>query len=625
MDVKYLVNAFTNVSKPLFYSFRKGFKMSATAHKFHGIQLALNSNFTNLVIEHLAADPLSTDAIPLVDGRVWFNTVSKNWKYCDIDAGGALRINTFSSAEALAAAVSSINTSITNLGDTSTAAVSAEVSRAQAAEATLTSNLAQEVSDRTNADSAESTARIAGDATVSTNFAAADAVVAANASTALAAEASTRLSADNALTARDDGIQTEVDLIETSLGLNADGSYTAPANTTYLGAVANQKAADIALDTAIATEVARAQAAEGVNADAITAEAAARTAGDSNLQTQLTAYINTQVTQVANTEAAETVRAVAAESAISAILSATDIAVGLNTNGTMPAFSGTNYLDSASTVTGAEILLDTAVKANAVAIAAEATARTNADVAQVASVSAEVTARTNADTDLQTQITSIETGAGLNGDGTYKVPTGTNYLNSTTTLGGADAALDTAVKVNADAITAINTVAIPNLQSQVTAEVTRATGAEASEATARAAAVSTLTTNLAAEVTRATGAESTLTTNLASEVTRATGAESGLQTQINALVASAGDGTVALTAELNAKRYTYMSSAPALVHTVTHNLGTPFYSANIMVQGSDNIWRNDIMPVQDVDNNSYTITLTESSMVKASGQSNAAL
>lgn len=595
------------------------------SHKFHGIQLALNSNFANLVVEHLAVDPLSTDSLPLVAGRAWYNTAEKAWKYCDVDSGGALRVNTFGSAAELNNAVSSLNTAITNLGTTSSAALAAEVVRAQASEGVLTTSVATEVSDRTTADATEIAARLAGDATTAANAAAANAVDVANASTALSAEASVRLAADNALGVRADTIQTEVDLIETSLGLNADGSYTAPANTTYLGSVSSQKAADVALDAAIVSESARAVAAEDVLTAGLTAEASARTAADANLQTQLTAYINAAVTDNANADASEAAARIAADSATNAILAATDTAVGLAADGTLATITGTNYINSAATVMAAAKLLDTAVKANADGISAEVQARTDADVAQVAAVAAEVLARTNADNAHDTEITAVETAAGLNGDGTYATPVGSNYLGTTTTLAGADMALDAAVKVNSNAINVINTTAIPAIQTQLSDEVSRATGAEADINTALNSAVTTLTTNLASELTRATGAESVLTVNLAAEVSRATVSEGGLQSQINALVASAGEGADALKTSLNAKRYTYMSSAPALVHTVTHNLGTQFYSANIMVKGSDGVWRNDIMPVQDIDTNSYSITLTEASDVKASGQSNAAV
>lgn len=65
---------------------------------------------------------------------------------------------------------------------------------------------------------------------------------------------------------------------------------------------------------------------------------------------------------------------------------------------------------------------------------------------------------------------------------------------------------------------------ISGLQSQITAEASRAQAAE-----------STLTNNLNAEITRATGAENTLNTNLGNEINRAMAEETGLQNQINAL------------------------------------------------------------------------------------------
>jgi len=53
---------------------------------------------------------------------------------------------------------------------------------------------------------------------------------------------------------------------------------------------------------------------------------------------------------------------------------------------------------------------------------------------------------------LQTELDTTQTGAGLGGDGQYQQPSGSNYLDSATSLHDADGKLDTAVKTNADAI-----------------------------------------------------------------------------------------------------------------------------------------------------------------------------
>lgn len=47
---------------------------------------------------------------------------------------------------------------------------------------------------------------------------------------------------------------------------------------------------------------------------------------------------------------------------------------------------------------------------------------------------------------LQIEVDKIEVGAGLETDGTYIVPTSTNYLNSSTSLANADVKLDTEIK-----------------------------------------------------------------------------------------------------------------------------------------------------------------------------------
>ena len=62
------------------------------------------------------------------------------------------------------------------------------------------------------------------------------------------------------------------------------------------------------------------------------------------------------------------------------------------------------------------------------------------------------------------ELDAIEAGAGLEDDGTYALNTGSNYIDTATTLKGADDLLDAQIKVNEESIT--------NLKTDEVAEVT---------------------------------------------------------------------------------------------------------------------------------------------------------
>lgn len=123
--------------------------------------------------------------------------------------------------------------------------------------------------------------------------------------------------------------------------------------------------------------------------------------------------------------------------AIQTELNAVEAAVGLNTDGTLAAYSATNYLNAASTLKAATILLDTRAKTNTDAIA----------------TAVGVTST------LQSEVDATQAGAGLSVAGAYVPHAGANYIASATTLDGADVLLDTATKAAADAATAASDLA----------------------------------------------------------------------------------------------------------------------------------------------------------------------
>lgn len=121
-------------------------------------------------------------------------------------------------------------------------------------------------------------------------------------------------------------ILNEVDAIEAAAGLEADGTFAKHTDTNYINDAATLKAADKLLDTQVKA-----------NADAITALQGAGTA----MQTEVDAI---------------------------------ETSVGLNADGTFTAPASANYIKTAASVKDAAVALDTQIKTNSDAIAANTAA-----------------------------------------------------------------------------------------------------------------------------------------------------------------------------------------------------------------------------------------------------------
>lgn len=195
--------------------------------------------------------------------------------------------------------------------------------------------------------------------------------------------------------------------------INADGS-TLSASTNYASAqTASAVVAGDSIDTALGKLEAQIAAAKS----AATTKVVEGTDDGNNLEIVPTTGADQSVTYTIN------LTGVASKAALDAEIAARKAVDGQNGD-TYAANAGTNYIADATSLNDADVKLDAALKT----------------VANSA----------------QTEIDAIETAVGLAADGTHKASTG-NYTSAATTIEGEIVALDTQVKANADAISALQT------------------------------------------------------------------------------------------------------------------------------------------------------------------------
>ena len=295
------------------------------------------------------------------------------------------------------------------IGQSTKSAIAVETSRAEAAEATLQTNIDSEASSRASADStlqsnidSEASSRASADTTLQGN---------------IDSEASSRASADTAL-------QAAVDAVETGAGLGSDGSYTANSSTNYITSAGSLVAADEALDAQIKT-----------NADAISSEASTRASADttlqSNIDSEASSRASADTTLQSNIDAEETARQ-AADSTLQ-----------------------TNINDEASSRASADTTLqsniDAEETARIAAVSGEATARSSADTTLQANIDAEASTRAAAVSNLDSTKANLS-GASFTGD-----VSGTNLvLSGNLTVQGTTTSLETTNSQVKDAIMLLN-------------------------------------------------------------------------------------------------------------------------------------------------------------------------
>ena len=343
---------------------------------------------------------------------MWYNTTEKVFKFSSLDGSDQVVVRQAVSLQEMTSAIA-VETSAR------TAAVSAEESARQSADAAIQSEL---------------------DATQSGAGLAADGSLTAHSGTNYIDSATTLKGTDALLDAAIKAVSDEINTSQSGTGLNSDGTYTADGSSNYITGATSLKNADSLLDAQIKT-----------NADAITAEASSRASADSanatsigNVQSELdatqtgaglgaggaysangaTTYLTGATSLVSADEALDS-----AVAAVQSELDATQAGTGLGTGGAYTANGSTNYLASATSLVSADEALDAQIKSVADSVAGSITTGISG---------------------LQSEVDAVENAVGLAADGTFVSYSGTNYLDSTTSMKTADEALDSAIKAVSD-------------------------------------------------------------------------------------------------------------------------------------------------------------------------------
>ena len=164
-------------------------------------------------------------------------------------------------------------------------------------------------------------------------------------------------------------LQTELDDTQVGAGLGADGAYTPPTSSNYLGSATSLKNADSLLDAAIYSESLARASADTALTNSINTETLNRASADTTLQNNINAEASAraagdsaEASARAAAVSAEASTRASADSALQAELDATQVGAGLNANGSYSAPTSSNYLGSATSLKNADSLLDTQLK-----------------------------------------------------------------------------------------------------------------------------------------------------------------------------------------------------------------------------------------------------------------------
>ena len=487
--------------------------------KLHNPELAANSVFSNFIVESVISDPT---VVGLKNaGRIWFNTNEKKLKGTFINqAGDALEIKSLADN----ADVAGINGSIT-----------AEVKRATAAEAALT-----------NALNIETAARIAGDTSLDTRVTAVESQVNGKIGdlTNLTTDAKdTIVAAVNEIDANIDAEVARATAAESAL----NNTLTTAINDEVTRATTAEAALNNTLTTAITAEVTRATTAEAALTNALNTEIAARIAGDAALTSDLNSNFLSKTTTDAQTVISDTTfngdlttdgnLSVEGDTILngdtiigdsvspttlsinSQVITATDVTVGKDLK-----IIGNLLVQGAQTIVETEILkiADNIITLNNGIGDVEPTENAGLEVDR-GTEGAQTIIQWN---EILDRVEVAENNAGV--ISLVKVATASDITAETTRATAAEAALtnalstETASRISADSALDTRVTAV---ESQVNGKIGDLTG---------------LTTAINAEVTRATAAEAALTNSLNAEVVNRTNAESALGLRIDNVNTAAG-------------------------------------------------------------------------------------
>ena len=540
--------------------------------KFHGITIANNAWIENATVERLASDPT-----PLTAGRIWYNTTTKELKFSSLDGGGAVNVQVVATGAQVAQVVS-------DLGDLDDRVVAVEGAYVKK----------------------DGSVAFTGDVDFGTKKA-------TNLATGVA---------------NSDG----VNVGQLNSAISALGNAF-----NYVGVVEGGAGAGSALDLETLTTKTAGSYYKVTTAGYFQVGAGA--AFFANVNDGLVFNTTAGVDVVDNTNSS-----VAGTSGYIAVTGASDTGFVVDIDTAFRTAVSTNTSDIADEIQratdteGALASLSTTAKGNLVAAINEVSAAVGTEAGRAAGVEGTLASLTTTDKSNLVAAINESSGAVVTETNRAKAAEGTLGDLTTTAKGNLVAAVNevsaavvtekTRAETVEGTLASLTTTAKGNLVSAINevstavgTEKTRAEGVEGTLAslstTAKGnlvAAVNEVFTAVGTEKTRAEGVEGTL-----GDLT--TTAKGNLVAAINEVKAAAGGGTDALRVKINDQRFTYQSPAPALSHVIEHNLTSGFTAVQVWVKGDDNVYRNDIVAVEETDSDTTTVTPTESRNVKVTIQS----